>query len=154
MSSISRCAVLYGSRTGAGRGGSVRTGFVLLEAVVALAIIALFAVGLLAATGSQVRTSNKEALLLTAKALAEDRMMALHLLDYEGLNDIPDSLKAGSFPMPFEQYSWTASVAPVKDEYDLFDVQVVVTTGDEAYPLRTLFHEPRVAATTSAAGGR
>jgi prepilin-type N-terminal cleavage/methylation domain-containing protein len=128
-----------------------RRGFVLLEAVVALAIIGLFAVALLAATGAQVRTSSKGAVLLNARALAQDRMMALRMLDYEALNDVPDSLEAGAFPPPFEQYTWTASVMPVKDEYDLYDIQVLVSFGTEAYPLRSLVHEPRPVA--DAGGG-
>jgi type II secretory pathway pseudopilin PulG len=129
---------------------NTRGGFVLLEAVVALAIIGLFAVGLLAATGAQVRTSNKGETLLTARALAQDRMTSLRILDYEELADIPDSLKAGVFPAPFEAYSWSATVSPVKDEYDLFDVLVTVSSGDDAYPLRTLIHVPRPAAATGA----
>lgn len=129
---------------------SVCRGFVLLEAVVALAIIGIFAVGLLAATGAQVRTSNKSQTLLTARALAQDRLTSLKILDYEELADVPDSLTAGQFPTPFETYTWTASVTPVKDEYDLFDVLVTVTSGDDAYPLRTLVHVPRPAAATGA----
>jgi type II secretory pathway pseudopilin PulG len=129
---------------------NTRGGFVLLEAVVALAIIGLFAVGLLAATGAQVRTSNKGETLLTARALAQDRMTSLRILDYEDLADIPDSLKAGVFPAPFEAYSWSATVSPVKDEYDLFDVLVTVSSGDDAYPLRTLIHVPRPAAAAGA----
>jgi type II secretory pathway pseudopilin PulG len=129
---------------------NTRGGFVLLEAVVALAIIGLFAVGLLAATGAQVRTSNKGETLLTARALAQDRMTSLRILDYEELADIPDSLKAGVFPAPFEAYSWSATVSPVKDEYDLFDVLVTVSSGDDAYPLRTLIHVPRPAAAAGA----
>ena len=128
-----------------------RRGFVLLEAVVALAIIGLFAVALLAATGAQVRTSSKGAVLLNARALAQDRLMTLRMLDYEALNDVPDSLQAGTFPAPFSEYTWTASVAPVKDEYDLYDIQVVVSFGTEAYPLRSLLHEPRPVA--NAGGG-
>ena len=128
-----------------------RRGFVLLEAVVALAIIGLFAVALLAATGAQVRTSSKGAVLLNARALAQDRLMTLRMLDYEALSDVPDSLQAGTFPAPFEGYTWTASVTPVKDEYDLYDIQVLVSFGTEGYPLRSLLHEPRPVA--DAGGG-
>lgn len=131
---------------------STRRGFVLLEAVVALAIIGLFAVALLATTGAQVRTSHKENVLLTARALAEDRMMSVRMLDYGQLGDFPDSLKGGSFPEPFRNFTWSTSVTPVKDEYDLFDVQILVSSGDEGYPLRTLLHEPRPA--VEATGGR
>ena len=144
MSSTDRALLRVRAHSAPRRGS--RGGFVLLEAVVALAIIGIFAVGLLAATGSQLRASNKQGVLLVARSLAEDRMMALRLLDYEALSDIPDSLRRGRFPAPFEEYEWTAAVTPVKDEYDLFDAEVLVTIGHEGYPLRTLLHEPRPAA--------
>jgi type II secretory pathway pseudopilin PulG len=120
----------------------------LLEAVVALAIIGIFAISLLAATGAQVRTSTKQETLLTARALAEDRLMAVRILDYEDLQKLPDSLKAGVFPEPFQEFSWTTTVAPVKDEYDLFDVQIKVSARGDDYQLRTLLHNPRPAAQT------
>src|SRR5919108_5246036 len=101
-----------------------RRGFVLMEAVVALAIVALVAIGLLGATAAQTRTADKAALLLTARSLAEDRMTMLRLLGHWGLTDVPDSLAAGTFPAPFENYAWTARVEPVQDEYELFSAQV------------------------------
>lgn len=129
-----------------------RNGFVLLEAVVALVIVSLFAIGLLAATSAQVRTSDKGAVLLQARALAEERLMAIRILDYDALNQLPDSLEQGVFPEPFQDFTWTARVAPVKDEYDLFEVEVIVERGDEAFPLNTLLHEPRPVATMPAGG--
>ena len=120
-----------------------RGGFVLMEAVVALAIVALVAIGLLGATAAQVRTADKAALLLTARSLAEDRMTMLRLLDHGALSDLPDSLAAGTFPAPFESYSWTARIEPVPDEYDLFTAEIVVNVAEEAYVLRTMLHEPR-----------
>jgi len=118
-------------------------GFVLLEAVVALAIIAMAAVALLAATGSQVRTAGKANELLVAQALAEDRLAALRLLDWDEMADPPDSVLAGTFPEPFEAFRWTAEVEEMEDEYDLFGVRVVVFGPGEVYPLRTLVHRPR-----------
>lgn len=120
-----------------------RGGFVLLEAVVALAIIALVAVALLSAAGAQVRAAERADVLLVARSLAEDRLGALRLLEYDGLADAPDSLRAGRFPPPFEAFEWTAVVEAVKDEYDLFAAEVVVTGQGHRYPLRTLVHRPR-----------
>jgi hypothetical protein len=119
-----------------------RAGFVLLEAVVALAVIGLVAVALLATTAAQVRTADKAQLLLTARALAEERLATLRSLDYYGLADVPDSLAAGTFPPPFEAYTWRAEIAPVDGEYDLFTVAVVVEVAQETFPLSTLLHEP------------
>lgn len=122
-----------------------RPGFVLMEAVMALAIIAIVAIGVLAATASQVRTADKAALLLHARALAEDRMVMLRTLDHGALSDLPDSLVAGVFPPPFEAFSWEAWVSPIRDEHDLFAARVTVLIGDEAFPLDALLHEPQQA---------
>jgi type II secretory pathway pseudopilin PulG len=120
-----------------------RAGFALMEAVMALAIIGMVAIGLLGATAAQVRTADKAALLVTARALAEDRMAMLRTLDWDGLGAVPDSLAAGVFPPPLESFGWTARVDPVRDEYDLFAAEVVVHIHDEAFILRTLLHEPQ-----------
>ncbi|MGH7503330.1 MAG: type II secretion system protein [Longimicrobiales bacterium] len=128
-----------------------RGGFVLMEAVVALAIIGLVTIGLLSATAAQVRTASKAKVLLTARALAEDRLSALQLLDYTSLEDLPDSLASGTFPPPFASYSWSARVELMEDEYDLFGAEVVVTGAGEAFPLRTMIHVPRPLIQTTAA---
>lgn len=120
-----------------------RAGFVLLEAVVALAILGLFTLALLSATAGQVRTAANAGELMNASALAEDRLMSIRLLEYDGLTDPPDSLLAGTFPPPFEAYRWTATVEEMEDEYDLFGVDVVVVGPSQIYPLRTLVHRPR-----------
>jgi type II secretory pathway pseudopilin PulG len=120
-----------------------RRGFVLMEAVVALAIIGLMAIALLGAAGAQVRTADKAGVLLSARALAEDRLTAIRLLDHDALQALPDSLRAGRFPEPFEAFAWEATVEVVEDEYDLFAVEVVVTAHGEGFPLRTLLHRPR-----------
>lgn len=118
-------------------------GFVLLEAVLALAIIGMVAVALLAATGAQVRNAGKASELLRAQSLAEDRLAAVRLLDHEELSDLPDSLGSGIFPSPFQDFGWTAVVAEMEDEHDLFGVGIVVTGPAEVYPLRTLVHRAR-----------
>jgi len=123
--------------------GAGRSGFVLLEAMVALAIIGLVAIALLQTTGSQLRSAAQAKSLLVERALAEDRIAALQLLDYDDLGDPPDSVLAGRFPPPFEAYSWTARVDEMKDEYDLFGAEVVVEGNGESFPLRTLIHSPR-----------
>jgi type II secretory pathway pseudopilin PulG len=125
---------------------------VLLEAVIALAIIGMMSIALLAATGAQVRTADKAGLLLTARALADERMSMLRTLTYDELSSVPDSLQQGSFPEPFSDYSWRAEVAPVEDEYDLFTAAVVVSVYEEEFALRTLVHVPRPTITTTTTG--
>jgi hypothetical protein len=121
-----------------------------MEAVVALAIVGLFALALLSTTSAQLRTSSKGGVLLVARMLAEDRVSAIQLLDYDELTDLPDSLATGGFPAPFQDFTWTASVEEMENEYDLFGVAVVVAGQGESFPLRTLVHSPRPQMTTTA----
>jgi type II secretory pathway pseudopilin PulG len=121
---------------------SNRSGFVLLEAVVALAIISLFAIGLLSMVGAQVRASDRANVLLIERALGEDRLMSARMLDNEDLNELPDSLAAGTFPEPFSDFSWAMSITPVEDEHDLFTVDVLISGRGYTLPLKTLAHEP------------
>ena len=132
-----------------------RGGFVLLEAVVALAILGVASIVLLQVRAQQIRVATQARELLTAQALAEDRISALRMLDYLLLADPPDSLMEGVFPPPFEDFSWTAQVEPMEDEYDLFGVQVEVLGPAERFPLRTLMHRarPMLAAGGEAGGG-
>jgi type II secretory pathway pseudopilin PulG len=137
-------------------GTAPRRGFVLLEAVVALAILGVASIVLLQVRAQQIRVATQARELLTAQALAEDRLAALRLLNHGLLEDPPDSLLKGVFPPPFQGYSWTAEVELIKDEYDLFGVEVVVEGPAERFPLRTLVHRPRsvlVSSGTDAAGG-
>ena len=130
---------------------SNRAGFVLLEAIVALAIISLISLGLLQARGQQIRVATQARELLTAQALAEDRLATLRLLNYENLEQPADSVLAGAFPVPFEDFSWMTTVEVLEDEYDLFSVDIVVTGPAERFLLGTLLHRPR--AILGAAGG-
>jgi len=111
-----------------------------MEAVVALAILSLFGIAVLATLASQLRTADQANRLLEARFLAEDRLTALRMLDHEGLVRLPDTLAAGEFPAPFDEFTWTASSSPVPDEFDLFSVDVVVSGNGVAYPLRTLLY--------------
>jgi hypothetical protein len=129
-----------------------RNGFVLLEAVVALAILGVASIVLLQVRAQQIRVATQARELLTAQALAEDRISAIRMLDYELLADPPDSLMEGVFPPPFEAFSWNAQVALMEDEYDLFGVEVEVLGPAERFPLRTLMHRPRSVLMAGAAG--
>ena len=125
----------------------------MLEAVVALAILGVASVVLLQVRSQQIRVAAQARELLTAQALAEDRLAALRLLDFDVLSDPPDSLMEGEFSPPFEGYSWTAEVVLMEDEYDLFGLVVVVEGSAERFPLRTLVHRPRGLLSGGADGG-
>src|SRR5688500_18718682 len=143
-----------------GRGMSLRSsepvdrqGVLLLEALIGLTIIGVVAVALLAATASHVRSAGKASSLLEAAALAQDRLAAIRLLNYQQLTNPPDSLLAGQFPAPFQDYRWIASVEPVDDEYDLFNAKVEVVGKGERYPMETLLHRSSIVAVGGGAGG-
>ena len=129
-----------------------RSGFVLMEAVVALAIISIFAIGLLSMVGAQVRAADRSKVLLLERALAEDRLMAVEMLDNEDMNDVPDSLAAGTFAEPFEDFTWSIKVDPVDDEYDLFRADVSIAGRGYTLPMQTLIHSPRQVTTTTTGG--
>jgi type II secretory pathway pseudopilin PulG len=135
------------------RGPGREGGFLLLEALIGLAIIGIVGVALLAATGAQVRSAGKASVLLVAGALAQDRLTAIQLLDFEGLGDPPDSLLSGAFPPPFEEFTWQAEVTEADGEYDLFAVRLEVHGLGEVYPLETLLHRSQSTTTAGPAGG-
>ena len=125
-------------------------GFVLLEAVVALAILGVASIVLLQVRAQQIRVATQARELLSAQALAEDRISTIRMLDYYLLSEAPDSLLEGVFPEPFQDFAWTAQITLMEEEYDLFGVEVEVLGPAERFPLRTLIHRPRP---ISAAGG-
>ena len=91
-------------------------------------------------------------LIITADDLGMSRAVTKGILDSSNR----DSLVTGTFPAPFENWSWRAEVVQINEneEYDLFSVGVAVDGFDESFALRTLVHEPRpVLQATGAAGG-
>jgi hypothetical protein len=98
---------------------------------------------LLQVRAQQIRVATQARELLTAQALAEDRVSTIRMLDYYLLSEPPDSLLEGVFPEPFQEFGWTAQIALMEDEYDLFGVEVEVLGPAERFPLRTLIHRPR-----------
>ncbi len=137
-----------------GRVARQEDGILLLEALIGLAIIGMVSISLLAATGTQVRSADKADVLLTAAALAQDRQAAIQFLDTEQFTRPPDSLLAGTFPAPFDEFTWTAEVAEMDGEYDLFVVSITVTGRGEWFPLETLVHRPPLTAQPAAGDSR
>ncbi len=135
-----------------GEGARPQAGILLLEALIGLAIISMVAISLLAATGSQVRSATKADVLLTAAALAQDRLAALQLLDAEGFTNPPDSLLSGTFSAPFDEFTWTAEVEEAEGEYDLYAVSITIEGRGEWFPLETLLHRPPLTAQVAAGG--
>jgi prepilin-type N-terminal cleavage/methylation domain-containing protein len=117
-------------------------GFSLLEAVVALAILSLAAVGTLGAMAAELRTLDRTRRALEAQLLAEDRMAALRLLHRAELSPLPDSLRGGRFPPPFEAYRWEAASRDVPGRRALFELRVAVGADDTDHALVTRVYRP------------
>jgi type II secretory pathway pseudopilin PulG len=114
----------------------VRHGFVLLEAVVALLIIGLATAGALELYSAHARAATRQPALLTAAALAQDRMTAVRLLPPEQLRRLADSLARGQFAEPFAAYRWQASAERARNGH-VYDIRVDVFWRDGDYTLVT-----------------
>ena len=114
---------------------------VLLEAVVALLIIGLASAAALELFSAQLRAAARQPSLLTAAALAQDRMAALRFLPAEELRRLPDSLARGDFPAPFDGYRWSASAARSREE-SLVALRVEVAWSGGRYTLASAVSVP------------
>ena len=117
-------------------------GFTLLAAIVAVTIVGVTAVASLAAFGSQLRAGARAQVALEAEALAEEQVARIRLLQVTSLEVLPDSLRSGTFPEPFERYQWTSSVQPVAHEADIHEARVTVRWPDGKYILTTRLYRP------------
>ena len=113
----------------------VRRGLALLEAVAALFVIGVVAAGALALFAANLRAAAREPALLTATALAQDRLAAVRLLDPRLLRRLPDSLAQGRFQPPFADYRWRTDIR--RDAPELYDVRVEVTWSGGTFVLGT-----------------
>ena len=112
----------------------VRRGFVLLEAVVALLIIGLATAAALELFSAHLRAAARQPALVTAAALAQDRMAAVRLLPPEGMRRLADSLARGQFGAPFADYRWRAATVRQRGQ-NLYDIRVDVFWRDGSYTL-------------------
>lgn len=122
-------------------------GFTILEAIVAVTIVGVTAVASLAAFGSQLRAGARARVALEAEALAEEQVARIRLLPVTSLEVLPDSLRSGMFPEPFERYQWTSTVEPVAHEADIHEARVTVRWPDGEYILTTRLYRPLRAST-------
>ena len=130
----------------------VRRGISLFEAVAALAIVGMTAVSALAAVGGEMRVAERARRALEAEALATQRLDFMTLLNDSELQNLPDSVTRGTFDPPLDQYTWSATSAPVSTQAGVYAVRVNVGWNVGSYALRTyLYRRPPLA---SAARGR
>jgi type II secretory pathway pseudopilin PulG len=114
-----------------------RRGITLFETVVALAIVGMTAVSALAAVGTELRAAERARRVLEAEALAAQRVDLLELLPDDDLLVLPDSVEAGRFDAPLDDYRWQTTAAPLDTEPGVYDVAVRVSWEGGAYAVRT-----------------
>src|SRR5215218_5407957 len=104
-----------------------RKGITLFESVAALTIVGLVAISALEAVGAEMRTAERARRALEVEALATQRLDGMDLLTDQELTSIPDSVAAGSFDAPLDEYKWTTVSAPVSDQPGVYDVRVEIS---------------------------
>jgi prepilin-type N-terminal cleavage/methylation domain-containing protein len=115
----------------------LRRGFTLLEAAVALLIVATVATGTLASVAAQTRAAAQAQARLEAMALAEDVLARIRLMDQRALPALPDSLRRGQFPSPFDESVWEAEMRPSSLAPGLQELVIRVSGADRDTELRT-----------------
>ena len=118
-----------------------RRGIVLLEAIAALLVIGLTSAAALELFGAHLRAARRASALVTAVALAQDRLTAIRLSDTERLTRLPDSLASGRFAAPLDAYRWRAVAERAKNEA-LIQIAVTVTWESGSYALATYESAP------------
>jgi type II secretory pathway pseudopilin PulG len=120
-----------------------RRGISLLEAIVGLAMVGMTAVGALSAAGSELRAVERSRHAIEAAALASQRLSQLHLLTYNELLSLPDSVARGHFDPPLDDYRWTIGVSTREKEQGVFNVTLQVTWTNGVYNLASaLYRRP------------
>jgi len=122
-----------------------RRGITLLEAVAAIAIVGMTAVSALEAVGGGMRTAERAKRVIEVEALATSRLEVMNLLVDQELQSLPDSIQAGKFAPPLDEYTWKATSTPVSNQAGLYSVHVTVDWTNGSYTLKTyMYRTPRL----------
>jgi type II secretory pathway pseudopilin PulG len=122
-----------------------RRGITLFESVAALTIVGLVAISAMETVGAEMRTAERARRALEVEALATQRLDAMDLLSDQELQAIPDSVAAGRFDAPLEEYSWTIESSPVAEQPGVYDVALVILWENGSYPIKTkMYRRPRL----------
>ena len=122
-----------------------RRGITLFESVAALTIVGLVSISALEAVGAEMRTAERARRALEVEGLATQRLDALELLSDQELQAIPDSVAAGKFDAPLEEYSWAIESTPVAEQPGVYDVALTIVWENGSYPIRTkMYRRPRL----------
>jgi type II secretory pathway pseudopilin PulG len=123
-----------------------RPGISLLEAVVAIAVVGMTSISALESVGAGMRTAEKSRRAIEAEALASSRLEFLDLMSDRELQTLPDSVEAGKFAAPLDQYSWKTTSTPYTDQAGVYDVRITVTWPTGSYTVKTyVYRQPPLA---------
>jgi len=117
-------------------------GFTVLEALVAVTIVGMTAVASLATFGRQLQAGARAEAALEAEALADEQLARLRLLPVVALQALPDSLRSGTFPPPFERYRWTSTIRARLHEADLHEATATVRWDGGEFAVSTRLYRP------------
>ena len=122
-----------------------KRGITLFESVAALTIVGLVAISAMETVGAEMRTAERARRALEVEALATQRLDAMDLLSDQELQAIPDSVAAGRFDPPMEEYSWTIESSPVAEQPGVYDVALEIVWENGSYPIKTkMYRRPRL----------
>lgn len=113
-----------------------RRGLSLLEAVAALAIVGATSLGALSVASGGTHAAERARRAHEVGALLDELRARLALATEAELRLLPDSLAAGRFPAPLDDYAWRTDVQPDAQYPGLFAVTVEVTWADGAAIVR------------------
>ena len=130
-----------------------RWGVSLFEAVAAMAIVGIVAIAALEAVGAEMRVAERARRAVETAALAQSRLDWLEFLNETALRALPDSVKAGTFAEPLDEYSWQTEATPVATQPGVYDVTVrVLWAADGEFALHSYVYRRPVITTSSGAG--
>jgi len=92
--------------------------------VVAVTIVGMTAVAALEASASEMRTAERARRALEVEALATSRLDFMDLMTDRELQSLPDSVSAGKFDVPLDEYSWTTTSSPLAEQAGVYTVNV------------------------------
>jgi type II secretory pathway pseudopilin PulG len=117
-----------------------------MEAVVSIMIVGLTSVSALEAVGGDMRTAERARRAIEIEALASSRLEFLDLMTDRELQAVPDSVEAGKFPAPLDEYSWKTTSTPVSDLAGVYDVRVTIDWPAGSYIVKTYqYRQPLIA---------
>jgi type II secretion system protein I len=120
----------------------MRSGFTLLEVVVALAIVGSVAIASLSTLDQHFRTARRAGETATAVALATERLEAIRIELGGRTSRLPDSLRRGRFPEPFQTWRWEAEIREVSGRPGLSEASVRILWHGGSYRLITRSYRP------------